>query len=258
MFTSGFKLRVDSMVSRVHGQGFLKPCPFLMQCCPKLRPCTQRLNLLMILSTVDIDSSFTFYAVENLKLLHRLFLRVFLKSNTFPAPCCPDPSSWNVLLPSNSTWAYLFFNEIKYLSLDISCFLCSTVIFEYEIVRSTIFLAHTHAHDPKIFGTEVVETLFTTPACLPCVLPLFSATFRCVQTQTQAVFDHDEGEPQSSVTISTSCDAKFQNCEGLCPDSCLILSPLQTPGKPTASIHSCYISELCPFKRLVTRNVPKI
>lgn len=98
-----------------------------MQCCLKLRPCTQRLNLLMILSTIDVDSSFTFYAEENLKLLHSLFLRVFLMSNTFPAPCCPDPSSWNVLLPSNSTWAYLFFNEIKYLSLDISCFLCSTV-----------------------------------------------------------------------------------------------------------------------------------
>lgn len=39
----------------------------------------------------------------------QMFLRVFLMSNTFPAPCCPDPSSWNVLLPSNSTWAYLFF-----------------------------------------------------------------------------------------------------------------------------------------------------
>lgn len=216
----------------------------------------------MILSTIDVDSSFTFYAEENLKLLHSLFLRVFLMSNTFPAPCCPDPSSWNVLLPSNSTWAYLFFNEIKYLSLDISCFLCSTVndiwIGDCQINYFPCTHAHAHTHNPKIFGTEVVETLFTTPACLPCVLPLFSVTFRCVQTQTQAVFDQDGGEPQASVTISTSCDAKFQNCEGLCPHGCLILSPLQTPGEPTASIHSCYISELCPFKRLVTRNVPKI
>lgn len=120
-------------------------------------PCTQRLNLLMILSTIDVDSSFTFYAEENLKLLHSLFLRVFLMSNTFPAPCCPDPSSWNVLLPSNSTWAYLFFNEIKYLSLDISCFLCSTVndIWIGDCQINYFPCAHTHTPPPRFLELKL-------------------------------------------------------------------------------------------------------
>lgn len=135
-------------MSRVHRQGFLKPCPFLMQCCPKLRPCTQRLNLLMISSTIDLDSSFTFYAEENCEIAPQ-FVEVFHES--LPLFLIPNPVSDRLPVNLISCQMFLqllvaltqlletcschqiqhelicFFNETKCLSLDISCFLCSTV-----------------------------------------------------------------------------------------------------------------------------------
>lgn len=250
-----------------------------MRCCPKLRPCTQRLNLLMILSTIDLDSSFTFYAEENCEIAPvcrsfswisaflfipnpvserlpvnliscQMFLQLFLLSNTyFSSFLLP----WPIFLKRAAAIkfnmsSYFFFNETKCLSLDISCFLCSTVnnIWIWDCHIIALFSLNKQTQGPKIFGIEVVETLFTTTS-MPTMCPSFilSDLQVCADTNTSCVWPWWRRATSLCYNFHVLW-CKFQNCEGLCPQGCLIVSPLQTPGEPTASIHSCYISELCP------------
>lgn len=150
-----------------------------------------------------------------------------------------------------------FFNEIKYLSLDISCFLCSTVNHIWIWDCHINYFPHARTRSQDFWNWSCRNLVYNTSMPTMCPSFILSDLQVCADTNTSCVWPRWRRATSLGYNFHVLW-CKFQNCEGLCPHGCLILSPLQTPGEPTASIHSCYISELCPFKRLVTRNVPKI